>query len=88
MTYVEVAIAKQHTGNKFFSYETEESVIPGQIIRVPFGRSSTMAVVLAIVKKPTFSTKKSAKYFHLFCPKKALDFYTGCMIFTRTIMGS
>jgi primosomal protein N' (replication factor Y) len=73
MTYVEVAIAKQHTGNKFFSYETEESVKPGQIIRVPFGRSSTMAVILDIVKKPTFATKKITASFPFTLPKTSLD---------------
>lgn len=58
MTYVEVAIAKQHTGNKFFSYETEELVAVGAIVRVPFGRNSALGIIMGIVKKPTFTTKQ------------------------------
>ncbi|MFO0882532.1 MAG: primosomal protein N' [Candidatus Saccharimonadales bacterium] len=73
MTYVEVAIAKQHTGNKFFSYQTEELVTPGQIVRVPFGRSNTMAVILGIVKKPTFATKNITALFPFTLPETSLN---------------
>jgi len=57
MKYVEVAIAKQHTGNKFFTYQTDDAVESGSIVRVPFGKKYCLAVVRKNVTKPTFATK-------------------------------
>lgn len=57
MIYINVAIAKQHTRGSFFSYEAPDSVVIGDIISVPFGKKITYAIVVAIVKKPTFDTK-------------------------------
>ena len=57
MKYVEVAIAKQHTGNKFFTYQADDAVECGSIARVPFGKKHCLAVVRKNVSKPTFATK-------------------------------
>ncbi len=57
MKYVEVAIAKQHTGNRFFTYEADDEVEYGSIVRVPFGKKYCLAVVRKKVPKPSFATK-------------------------------
>lgn len=73
MTYVEVAIAKQHTGDKFFSYETELPVEIGAIVRVSYGRAKAMGVVVGIVKKPTFKTKPISEILPFTLPTESLQ---------------
>ncbi len=73
MTYVEVAIAKQHTGDKFFSYETELPVEIGTIVRVSYGRTKAMGVVVGIVKKPTFKTKPISEILPFTLPAESLQ---------------
>ena len=73
MTYVEIAIAKQHTGDKFFSYETDEPVAIGAIARIPYGRSKALGVVVGIVKKPTFKTKAITETLPFILPKESLE---------------
>jgi len=73
MTYVEVAIAKHHTGGKFFSYEIEQPVSTGAIVRVSYGRTKALGVVTAIVKKPTFKTKPVLEVLPFTLPKQSLE---------------
>lgn len=73
MIYVEVAIAKQHTGDKLFSYETSDSIALGSIVVVPFGRTSAIGIVIAKVKKPTFKTKPIKQILPYTLPKQSID---------------
>lgn len=57
MHYVEVGIAGQHTGRRFYTYHTDDSIDVGQIVSVTFGRKKANGIIRAIVKKPTFATK-------------------------------
>lgn len=73
MTYVEVAIAKQHTGGKFFSYKTDLPVEIGTVVRVQYGRSRALGIVMGIVKKPTFKTKPLAEILPFVLPQTAIE---------------
>lgn len=73
MTYVEVAVAKHHTGGKFFSYETEEPVAIGAVVRVSYGRNKALGVVTGIVKKPTFKTKPIIEILPFTLPAQSLE---------------
>lgn len=73
MTYVEVAIAGQHTGGKFFSYETDMPVVIGSVVEVPYGRKKSFGIVMNIVKKPTFATRQISHLFDSSLPRTSLD---------------
>lgn len=82
MTYVEVAVVKQHTGRSIFSYETDHTLAVGTLVRVPYGRMQALGIVVGIVKKPTFKTKAVADILPVSLPDSALyllkwmfDFY-------------
>lgn len=73
MTYVNVAITKQHSGDSFFSYHTEETIAIGQLVEVPYGRTSARGIVVAIVKKPTFATKQITTILPYALPRPSLE---------------
>ena len=73
MTYVTVALAKVHTSNKFYTYETSETVSIGAIVQVPFGNRIAWGVIMDMVKKPTFSTKKITKLSPFVLPASSLE---------------
>lgn len=73
MTYVELAIAKQHTGGKLFSYHSDTTLKIGTVVSVQFGRTKAYGVVMGIVKKPTFKTKPILEATPFVLPKKSLD---------------
>lgn len=60
MTFVEVSVATTFTGRRFYTYESDKTIMVGSIVQVPFGKKSCLAIVRRIVKKPTFATKKIA----------------------------
>ena len=57
MKYVEIAVAKQHTSNKFFTYTAEDSIEVGAIVRIPYGKKACYGIVRRCVQKPTFKTR-------------------------------
>ena len=57
MTYVNVAVAKLFGDDKLFTYTSEDKLPVGSIVQVPFGNKFAWAIVISIVKKPTFKTK-------------------------------
>jgi primosomal protein N' (replication factor Y) len=69
VNYVEVAVAKLHTGNKFFSYETPVKLPIGTLVAVPFGKKKAWGIVINIVKKPTFKLKQIEKILDYRLPK-------------------
>jgi len=73
MTYVEVAIAKVHSGGKTFSYQSAEPVAIGDVVKVPFGNKQAHGVVLSIVKKPTFKTKGLSSVYPFRLSSQSID---------------
>lgn len=58
MHYFEVAIAKQRGGSRLYTYHSDSSLIIGTIVNVPFGKKTVVGVVIDVVKKPAFTTKR------------------------------
>jgi primosomal protein N' (replication factor Y) len=73
MTYAEVAITKNRTGGKFYTYHSEQQVKIGAVVEVSYGRGSTKAIVVSIVKKPTFITKEITHIYDNSLPLKSLE---------------
>ena len=73
MTYYNLSIASEHTGRTYYTYEHTEALPIGQVILVPFGKKSFLAIVRGIVKKPTFKTKKISKVLSLKISSQSLD---------------
>lgn len=82
MTYIVVLVCKSKTGRRFFTYETNETISPGNLVEIPFGRQKLPGIVIDVVKKPSFKTKPLAGVFSFALPKInlkllgwMLDFY-------------
>jgi primosomal protein N' (replication factor Y) len=71
MGYLEIAIAKQHTSNKFFTYSTDEFIEIGSIVKVPYGKKTCFGIVLKHVQKPSFRTKNISQVFNYKIPEKS-----------------
>ncbi|HUD03669.1 MAG TPA: primosomal protein N' [Patescibacteria group bacterium] len=73
MSYVDVALARVHTGGKFFSYETDIKLPIGSVVIAPFGKKEAPGIIINIVKKPTFKTKKLVKVLPYRLPMNSLS---------------
>jgi primosomal protein N' len=73
MKYVAVVIAKQHGGAKHYTYQTALAIMPGALVRVPFGKKSVVGIVTAVVKKPDFATKDITEIIPYALPKTSLE---------------
>lgn len=72
MTYVNLALSKVHTSNKFYTYKTDLNIKLGDIVKVSFKNSFAWGVVISIVKKPTFIVKEIEKKSNLSLPDSSL----------------
>jgi primosomal protein N' (replication factor Y) len=72
MHYVEVSIAGLHTGRRYYTYHSEDTVQLGQIVSVVFGRKKSVGIVRSIVKKPTFATKPLSQIYEYILPQQTI----------------
>ena len=56
MNYYEVLVCKVHSSRQFFTYQSDETLVPGQVVFSMFGKKLVAAIVINKVKKPTFKT--------------------------------
>lgn len=73
MNYVEVAVARQRVGYRFYTYEYDSPLKRGDIILVPFNRKKAFAVVLSVVKKPDFATKAVSEKTLYALPESSIE---------------
>jgi len=58
MNYYLVAPAKTfHNSDSLLTYESEQSLMPGQIITIPLGKQTALGIVIDSCPKPDFETK-------------------------------
>lgn len=88
MTYIEVAVAKHHTGRKFFTYKADISVDVGAIVKLEYGKKITYGVVFGVVRQPTFTTKHILQVINYSIPKIYLDLMTWMFDFYPDDWGS
>lgn len=88
MTYIEVAVAKHHTGRKFFTYKADISVDVGAIVKLEYGKKITYGVVVGVVRQPTFTTKHILQVINYSIPKIYLDLMTWMFDFYPDDWGS
>lgn len=73
MYFLEVSVAAQFSGRRYYTYESAEIVKIGDIVYVPFGKKQSLGIVRSIVKKPTFVTKSITQNTDLNVPATSLD---------------
>jgi primosomal protein N' (replication factor Y) (superfamily II helicase) len=81
MYYYEVGLsAERHWENAVFTYAYEEDIELNRIVRVPFGKTKKLGLVLRKVKKPSFSLKSIERVLpHAEMPRlrEFLNWYSG-----------
>ncbi len=81
MYYVEVAIAKQRSGRKIYTYHTKNKAPVRSIVKVPYGRKITIGIVVGVVKKPEFQTKELNKVLSFVLPQSSIELLNWLFIF-------
>ena len=56
MNYYEVLVCRVHSSRQFFTYESDATIVPGQIAFAKFGKKIVPIVIIAKAQKPTFKT--------------------------------
>lgn len=88
MTYFEVAIAKNRSGGRFYTYSSSEIIKPGDIVNVQYGRVFADAIVINIVKKPTFATKEIRFKYPYYLKESSLNLLLWMVDFYPDDIGS
>ncbi len=62
--YYEVMPAKRYGREGVLTYESDGSLLPGQIVEIPLGRGKCVGIVIKKVAQPDFACKKILKVFY------------------------
>ncbi|MDO5481384.1 MAG: hypothetical protein Q4F60_03520, partial [Candidatus Saccharibacteria bacterium] len=56
--YYEVIPTKIFNANSdFLTYFSDQTLLPGQLVKIPLGKTTSLAIINKKVKKPDFPTK-------------------------------